>query len=104
IRTRIAAMCESGRATAGVEIRVIRRDGRPVPVYSVATPIPGPGTPAVLVVLADLTERERSAALLRSVLGSVNDAILTIDDCGTVRSANPAVERLFGYPEGEVVG
>jgi|GEM_PF-2215245 len=104
IRTRIAFMQETGSVAQTTELRIVRLDGRAVPVNSVATPITGSGPPAFLVVLSDLTERERSAALLHSVLGSVGDAILTIDDQGTVKSANPATERLFGYSEAEVIG
>jgi len=104
IRRRIADIESSGRAVPGIEIRALRLDGRPVPVYSVATPIVSAGAPAILVALTDLTERERSMDLLRSVLGSVNDAILTIDERGRVQSANPATERSFGYAEAELVG
>lgn len=104
IRTRIAAMQETGAVAQATELRIVRPDGRAVPVSSVATPIAGSDPPAILVVLTDLSERERSAALLRSVLGSVADAIVTIDARGTVRSANPATERQFGYSECELVG
>jgi len=104
IRRRIAEIGTSGQPASGIELRVLRLDGRTVPVYSVATPILKSGVPAILVALKDLTERERSMDLLRSVLGSVNDAILTIDDRGTIQSANPATERSFGYSETELVG
>ncbi len=104
IRTRIAAMRETGEATTGIEMRLVRLDGRQVPVYSAGSPITGAGSSSILVVLSDLTERERSMDLLRSVLESVNDAILTIDKLGIVQSANPATERLFGYTMTEVVG
>jgi PAS domain S-box-containing protein len=104
IRTRIAAMRETGEATAGIEMRLVRLDGREVPVFTAGSPITGAGSSSILVVLSDLTERERSMDLLRSVLESVNDAILTIDKLGIVQSANPATERLFGYTMTEVVG
>ncbi|MFO0805105.1 MAG: PAS domain S-box protein [Gemmataceae bacterium] len=104
ISRRIADIGTSGRTAPGIELRALRLDGRMVPVYSVATPILKSGVPAILVALTDLTERERSMELLRSVLGSVDDAILTIDECGSVQSANPATERSFGYSETELVG
>lgn len=43
-------------------------------------------------------------AFLQSVLDTVPDAIMVIDDHGTLRSFSPASERLFGYTEREVVG
>lgn len=48
-----------------------------------------------------LLESERR---LRSVLESVVDAIITIDDRGTVESFNPAAEKIFGFAADEVIG
>jgi PAS domain S-box-containing protein len=50
---------------------------------------------------AELRDAE---ARIRSVMDSVIDGIITIDVHGTVETFNPAAERLFGYPAGEVVG
>lgn len=97
-------MSQSGMAEPGFEKRVVRRDGRSVPVYSIAAPISGFGQPATLVALSDLTARERATQLLRSVLSSVGDAILTINERGVIRSANPAAIRQFGYTEDELIG
>ena len=104
IQQRISTMLEQDERVAGIEEKIVRLDGRVVPVHVIATPIMDCGVRAVLVALSDLTERERSTSLLRSVLDSVNDAILTVDDCGTIHSANPATERMFGYAQSELVG
>lgn len=45
-------------------------------------------------------ERARAHAVLETAV----DAILTIDARGTVQSANPATERLFGYPVSDLIG
>ena len=48
-----------------------------------------------------LQERE---ARLESVLATVPDAIVTIDEMGTIESFSPAASRLFGYTPEEVIG
>ena len=45
-----------------------------------------------------------SEAHLRSVLETVPDAIIVIDDRGLIESFSPAAERLFGYPARDVTG
>jgi PAS domain S-box-containing protein len=45
-----------------------------------------------------------TVAQARSILDSAIDAIITIDDGGIIASANPATERLFGYPLEALVG
>jgi two-component system sensor kinase FixL len=51
--------------------------------------------------LADLGERE---AHLRSILDTIPDAMIVIDEAGLIRSFSPAAERLFGWRAGEVAG
>ena len=92
------------RESMGLEMLGVRCDGRSVPLHVVAAPVEGYGSNATLVALSDLTERERSAAMLRSVLDSVDDAILTVDASGTVTSVNQSTERLFDYIESELIG
>jgi two-component system sensor kinase FixL len=48
-----------------------------------------------------LQERE---ARLRSILETAPDAIIVIDERGTMESYSPAAERLFGYPPQDVLG
>ncbi len=64
-----------------------------------------------VAVVRDMTEqRARDHALreaeerMRSVVNHVIDGIITIDERGLVESFNPAAEKTFGYPAGEVVG
>jgi two-component system sensor kinase FixL len=44
------------------------------------------------------------AAWSRAYIAAAVDGIITIDQRGTVRSFNPAAERLFGWSEAEVLG
>ncbi len=45
-----------------------------------------------------------SEAKLATVLANAADAIITIDENGTIQSFNPAASRIFGYGEAEVIG
>ncbi|MBN9517876.1 PAS domain S-box protein [bacterium] len=45
-----------------------------------------------------------AAARLRGLIDTAVDAIITIDEHGTVESANPAAERMFGYHAADLVG
>jgi PAS domain S-box-containing protein len=62
-------------------------------------------------VAIDITERKRAEQalwdreeLLRSILNTVMDAVITIDHQGVIRSVNAAAERIFGYTTGEMIG
>ncbi|ARS28903.1 PAS domain-containing sensor histidine kinase [Sphingomonas sp. KC8] len=62
-------------------------------------------------VLADITDRRAAEAALRtseshlrSILSTVPDAMVVIDERGDILSFSAAAERLFGYREAEVVG
>ena len=50
---------------------------------------------------ARAAERE---ALLRAILETSPDGLITIDESGTINSFNPAAERMFGYRPEEVLG
>ncbi|WP_395673074.1 nitrogen regulation protein NR(II) [Phenylobacterium sp.] len=54
-----------------------------------------------LAVNRDLAERQ---AHLRSILDTVPDAMIVIDEAGTVGSFSPAAERTFGWRAEEVIG
>jgi diguanylate cyclase (GGDEF)-like protein/PAS domain S-box-containing protein len=61
--------------------------------------------------VGEFVERKRAEVALqdsekrmRSVLDNVSDGLATIDQAGIIESANPAVVKLFGYDEHELVG
>jgi two-component system, LuxR family, sensor kinase FixL len=59
---------------------------------------------ATLVDEAAQNGRGLDAALLRSVIDTAPDAIVTIDPDGIVDTFSPAAERMFGYAAAEVIG
>lgn len=44
------------------------------------------------------------AELIEALLLASPDAVIVVDADGTIQSASPPIERLFGYPPGELVG
>ncbi len=96
--------CEQGRVRndgteflAEVAIYAIRDDGGAIIGFG--------------EVVRDITElRRASAALetseahLRSILDSMPDAMVVIDQSGLIQSFSSAAERLFGYSEAELLG
>ncbi|MBF0139442.1 MAG: PAS domain S-box protein [Magnetococcales bacterium] len=51
-----------------------------------------------------LSELKENKNTLQAIIESALDAIITIDDQGTILSFNPAAEKLFGYAATEVWG
>ncbi len=47
---------------------------------------------------------EESLAVFESMVQAAVDAIITIDPLGTILTVNPAVHRLFGYTDEELLG
>lgn len=52
----------------------------------------------------NLLLQRRATAHIRSIVDNVVDGIVTIDEHGTIRSVNRAVEGLFGYGDEELIG
>ncbi|WP_082675345.1 PAS domain S-box protein [Aureimonas ureilytica] len=52
----------------------------------------------------DIHERKVADEHMRSILETVPDAMIVIDEKGTIHSFSKTAERLFGYTSGEIVG
>ena len=54
--------------------------------------------------LTELSAHATSEALLHSILATVPDAMIVIDEAGVIVSFSAAAEQLFGYAENEAIG
>ena len=54
--------------------------------------------------MTELIERASSEALLHSILATVPDAMIVIDELGVIVSFSSAAEQLFGFGESEAIG
>ncbi|HET7467486.1 MAG TPA: PAS domain S-box protein [Candidatus Dormibacteraeota bacterium] len=96
----------------------VRSGRRVVGMIALATWAPRELDEGLLAVMNDIgtqigefVERKRAEVALqesekrmRSVLDNVSDGLVTLDPAGVIESVNPAVSRLFGYEERELVG
>ncbi|SER84300.1 PAS domain S-box-containing protein [Azotobacter beijerinckii] len=91
----------------------VRKDGTRFPVSLVVTTMCDENGQNLgyLGIAVDITERKAaerelaaSLATTQGILDTAINPIITIDARGTVRSFNPAGERVFGYRREEVVG
>jgi PAS domain S-box-containing protein len=91
----------------------VRRDGSKFWGHCIRTTLPDDrgSKRGFAIIVRDLSERRqaednlrRSEQLMRAILDTAADAIITIDRRGMVRSINTATEGLFGYTAAELVG
>src|SRR5438067_5094382 len=116
---------QSPRAAAALAVGLhglaafpVRSGRRVVGVIALATWAPRLLDEALLAVMNDIgtqigefVERKRAEVALqesekrmRSVLDNVPSGLATLDQTGVIEAVNPAVTRLFGYEEKELVG
>ncbi|MEI6987393.1 MAG: PAS domain S-box protein, partial [Rhodospirillaceae bacterium] len=102
----------AGKFQSG-EFERIGKDGRYIWIEASYNPIIGPdGKPAKVIKIAtDVTDKvcirrafKDTQARLRAIIDNVLDGIITIDTKGTIATINPAVVRLFGYDDSELIG
>jgi PAS domain S-box-containing protein len=91
----------------------VRKDGQRVEVALRISPVKDEAGRMIgaSVIAQDITARKqaeddlrRAEERVRSVVNTVLDGIVTIDESGTVETFNHAAEKLFGYQAEEVVG
>lgn len=95
----------------GREVMGRRKDGSTFPMYLSVGEGVFDSEPKFVGMIHDITKRRRAEeglrereARLQSILQTIPDAIIIIDDHGLIESFSPAAERLFGYGFEDIVG
>ncbi|MEU2156519.1 PAS domain S-box protein [Streptomyces sp. NPDC019396] len=89
---------------AGLELHGVRRDGTEFPVEISLSPLETTDGLLVSAAVRDVSERKAAEERFRSLLESAPDAMVIVDDAGTIRLVNAQTEALFGYQRDELLG
>jgi len=95
----------------GREVEGQRKDGTTFPMELSVGEATQAEAPVYVGIVRDITERRRAEAALNerqarlaSILDTVPEAIIVIDERGRIETFSPAAERLFGWRAEEVLG
>jgi two-component system, LuxR family, sensor kinase FixL len=110
---RLLARIKAGERIAHYETERRRKDGRSVPISLSVSPIfdANGRLSGATKISRDISNEwrmrrqiEEREGLLRSILDTIPDALIVIDEHGIIQSFSTAAERLFGFEAGEVCG
>ncbi|MFG2395420.1 PAS domain S-box protein [Streptomyces lavendulae] len=89
---------------AGLELYGLRRDGREFPVEISLSPLQTADGLLISAAVRDVSERMAAEELFRALLEAAPDAMVIVDDRGTIQLVNAQTEALFGHTRADLLG
>lgn len=89
---------------AGLELYGLRRDGREFPVEISLSPLQTADGLLISAAVRDVSERKAAEELFRALLEAAPDAMVIVDDRGTIQLVNAQTEALFGHTRADLLG
>ncbi len=112
VARKVSLAAETGKSFE-VEYRIITRDGQEKWVWERGRPIDTRADGVIVLegFITDITDRKlaeaalmRAEAYAQAIVESALDAVISVDDQGSIESFNQAASRMFGYRSDEVRG
>ena len=89
---------------AGLELFGRRSDGEEFPVEISLSPLEIDGGLFVMSAIRDVADRKRADRKFKALLESAPDAIVIVDQQGSITLLNTQAQKLFGYSSEELLG
>ncbi|MCX6397484.1 MAG: PAS domain S-box protein [Propionibacteriales bacterium] len=89
---------------SGLDLRARRKDGSEFPVEISLAPLQTEDEFLISAAVRDMTNKRREERLFRGLLEAAPDAVVIVDQQGTIVLVNAQVEERFGYDRAEMIG
>lgn len=100
-----------GEEMTPYEYTLITRDGKRIDAIITTKLISYGGEPAILGIVTDITERKHAEEEIRklkefneSIVQSMKQGIMILDEDGYVNFVNPEIEKMLGYKRTKLIG
>jgi PAS domain S-box-containing protein len=87
-----------------LELFGLRKDGSEFPLEISLSPIKTTDGVLVASAIRDITVRKQAEEQFRSLLEAAPDAMVIVDESGTITLVNAQTEAIFGYARSELIG